>query len=387
MDDTSSFPGWRVMFDVREHKPRLRDIEKKANFGPDHADFLEALLYGHYLKCVARAVETVADASPFQSSVFERAFEKSHAGGLSMVNQRPSPVSNMHIDPGDLVLNIPLADGFEDTSTAFYKTQSGQEQCIGDEDAMRACRNSIDKHTTFSVVQDHQLSTLPISGPCVDVSDQCVEWAAGGRCPADVEEMHRDCKHSCGVCGGLWLGRHNPPTGQDHSGAFEKHHEVPFKMNRLVLYSGHLFHSSYISRDALIRIEQAFEVCLLKVSTELQGCATHRTVCVWMCLQPKGLCALPIIHVQRLQYCAVPTMMLCTLADCDHMCTTDCTESLFACSWGMSVSDRDGRMRVAQVDKAGLVQQWNAAHSHNQVQVDTIVLEVNGTISSSLYCD
>jgi len=305
------------MFDVREHKPRLRDIEKKANFGPDQADFLEALLYGHYLKCVARAVETVAGTSPFQSSVFQRAFEQSHAGGLSMVNQRPSPVSNMHIDPGNIVLNIPLAEGFEDTSTAFYKTQSGQEQCTGDEVAIRACRNSIDKHTTFSVVQDHQLSTLPVTGPCVDVADQCVEWAAGGRCPVDAEEMHRDCKHSCGVCGGLWLGRHNPPTGQDHSGAFEKHHEVPFKSNRLVLYSGHLFHSSYISRDALLRIEQAFEVCLVKVSTELQG-------------------------------------------------------------WGMSVSDRDGRMQVAQVDKAGLAQQWNTAHSHNQIQVNTIVLEVNG---------
>ena len=273
IDDTSSFPGWRVMFDVREHEPRLRDIKEKANFGPNQTDFLEALLYGHYLKCVARAVKTV-DLSPFQSAVFQTAFEKSQAGGLSMVNQRPSPFSNVHIDPGNVVLNVPLVAGFEDTSTAFYKTQSGQEQCIGDEDAIRACRNSIDKHTTFSVVQDHRLSTLSVNGPCVDVADQCVEWAAGGRCPVDVEEMHRDCKHSCGVCGGLWLGAHNPPTGQDHSGAFEKHHEILFKLNRLVLYSGHLFHSSYISRDALLRIEQAFEVCL-KSSPELPGCATY----------------------------------------------------------------------------------------------------------------
>jgi len=315
IDDTSSFPGWRVMFDVREHEPRLRDIKEKANFGPNQTDFLEALLYGHYLKCVARAVKTV-DLSPFQSAVFQTAFEKSQAGGLSMVNQRPSPFSNVHIDPGNVVLNVPLVAGFEDTSTAFYKTQSGQEQCIGDEDAIRACRNSIDKHTTFSVVQDHRLSTLSVNGPCVDVADQCVEWAAGGRCPVDVEEMHRDCKHSCGVCGGLWLGAHNPPTGQDHSGAFEKHHEILFKLNRLVLYSGHLFHSSYISRDALLRIEQAFEVCL-KSSPELPG-------------------------------------------------------------WGLSLSERDGRMHIAQVHNAGPMHNWNAAHSHNQVQIGSFVLEVNG---------
>ena len=34
-------------------------------------------------------------------------------------------------------------------------------------------------------------------------------------------------------------------------------------------------------------------------------------------------------------------------------------------------------MHVTQVYNAGLVQQWNAAHSHNPVQ-DLIVLEVNG---------
>jgi len=277
------------------------------------------LRYGHYLKCVARALKTV-DSSEFQGAAFKKAFEEGHAGGLSMIHQRPSPFSNVHIDPGYVVLNVPLAHGFEDTGTAFYKSESGQEQCIGDDRAIQACRTSIDKHTTFSVVQDHRLSTQPADGPCRDVGSQCVYWAAGGRCPVDVDEMYRDCKQSCGVCGGLWLGSHNPPTGQDHSGAFEKYHEIAFKFNRLVLYSGHLFHSSYISRDALLRIEQAFEVCLTAPMV-------RRTE------QP---------------------------------------------GWGISVSDRGGRMRVAQVHDAGPVQEWNAARSHSQIKADSIVLEVNG---------
>ena len=83
--------------------------------------------------------------------------------------------------------------------------------------------------------------------------------------------MHRDCKASCGVCGGLCgLGPH-VPAGLDYSGNFVKYHEVPYKFNQLILYSGHLFHSSFISREALLRMEAAHQVRLQRTSAQGLG--------------------------------------------------------------------------------------------------------------------
>merc|ERR1712032_932668 len=87
---------------------------------------------------------------------------------------------------------------------------------------------------------------------------------------SEAKSMYKSCRFSCGVCGGLWLGPH-VPAQRDHSGIFNKYHEVPYKLNRLVLYSGHLFHSSFISRDALVRIEGSFEMCLQRKAGEGLG--------------------------------------------------------------------------------------------------------------------
>jgi hypothetical protein len=263
-DDTSSFPGWRVPFEVREHKGRLEDI--KQTFGrsvdastPDATpEFWDALLQGHYLKCITKAVEA-ADFKLFPTSIFKTAFEEGHAGGLAMITRRPSPFSNVHIDPGMAVVNVHLSDGFENTSSAFYRTHSGEEQCVGNAEAMRTCRNLLDEHIAFSVIHDQHLSQQSVDARCADTADHCAEQANAGRCPSEAQRMHQDCKSSCGVCGGLWLGPHVPAM-QDHSGLFRKYHEVAYRRNRLTLYSGHLFHSPFISRDALAHIEDTHQV-------------------------------------------------------------------------------------------------------------------------------
>ena len=59
IDDVRSFPGWRIMFDLLrqdQSKARLEDIKTKMGLAPgtDH-EFVDALLWGHYLRCVGRA--------------------------------------------------------------------------------------------------------------------------------------------------------------------------------------------------------------------------------------------------------------------------------------------------------------------------------------------
>lgn len=257
--DTSSFPGWRVPFgQIRENKGRLEDIKRSvAASTPDATpEFFDALLQGHYLKCITKAV-AVADFQIFPASIFKSGL--GHESGLAMITRKPSPFSNLHIDPGMAVVNIHLSDGFENTSSAFYRAHSGQEQCVGDAEAMRTCRNLIDEHITFSVIHDQHLSQQSVSARCKDTADHCAEQANAGRCSSEAQRMHQECKSSCGVCGGLWLGPH-VPAAQDHAGLFHKYHEVAYQRNRLTLYSGHLFHSPYISRDALAFIEATQQV-------------------------------------------------------------------------------------------------------------------------------
>ncbi len=223
LDDMSSYPGWRVQFDVREHPSRMKDIKRRLGHVKD-AEFLDLLLEGHYLKCVGRAAET-AKFTLVPAGTFEAALAQRSAGGLAMVTQRPSPFSNAHVDPGQAVINVHLARGFDDTSTAFFShAETGQELCVGDAVAMRACKTLIDSHTTFNVIHDHRMSQRMADAPCEDANDDCAAWAYDGRCSREPIHLHRICPVACGVCGGLWLGSH-VPAGRDHSGRLLKYHE------------------------------------------------------------------------------------------------------------------------------------------------------------------
>lgn len=125
--------------------------------------------------------------------------------------------------------------------------------------------------------------------------------------------MYRECRFSCGVCGGMWLGSH-VPAEQDHSGVFVKYHEIAYKFNRMVAYSGHLFHSSYIPREALLRMEDSYEVCLKRSAGE---------------------------------------------------------------ELGMSKAKKDGTMVVKKI-REGLLSDWNTANPGREVKVGFYILEVNG---------
>ena len=128
----------------------------------------------------------------------------------NLVHRSIHPLTPHVCVAGQAVVNIHLGRNFGDTSTAFFRARSGQESCVGGVPAIRACKNLIDHHTTFNVLNNKRLSEQPTDRRCGDTSDRCVEWARAGMCSAKVESMYRDCKQSCGVCGGLWLGPHVP---------------------------------------------------------------------------------------------------------------------------------------------------------------------------------
>eukprot|EP00439_Symbiodinium_sp_Y106_P006809 s2693_g1.t1 len=65
--------------------------------------------------------------------------------------------------------------------------------------------------------------------------------------------MHLMCPHSCGTCAGLWPGP-AVPRGEDHAGLFELVHVEPFRMNRLMIYNGHIWHSSFYPLSSLTRL-------------------------------------------------------------------------------------------------------------------------------------
>ena len=88
----------------------------------------------------------------------------------------------------------------------------------------------------------------------------------------------------------------------------------------MILYSGHMFHSSFISREAMVRIQDATEACFQK-AVKVPGSYDHRL--------------------------------------------------------GISLGRRNGWAFVKKI-KRGAVQTWNLANPEHSIRVGHYVLEVNG---------
>ncbi|CAE7814284.1 unnamed protein product [Symbiodinium sp. CCMP2456] len=166
-----------------------------------------------------------------------------------MQNQPPN-VSLVHVDWEYAVVNIHLSTAFNDTGTAFYKSKRGPAVCM-EETALHNCLRDFEEQDAYhrrwgGHGKDH-------CGLCLDRHLACEKWAQSGNCVDDPGSMHRLCPHSCGTCAGLWPGP-ALPRGEDHAGLFELVHVEPFRMNRLMVYNGHIWHSSFYPLSSLNRL-------------------------------------------------------------------------------------------------------------------------------------
>ena len=92
IDNVQGFPGWRIMFDLlrEEHsKSRLEDIKRKLRSTQSMDDeFVDALLWGHYLRCVGRASAAAGfEAMPRYKISLELRTFMSSPGDISCTEQ------------------------------------------------------------------------------------------------------------------------------------------------------------------------------------------------------------------------------------------------------------------------------------------------------------
>jgi len=194
--------------------------------------------------CIALAV---ASAGFQLAPEWDSANQEVDQGRFSMVT-RPPRTNTVHIDRHVAVVNFHLSHGFEDTGTAFYVSMDGQEICL---DAERvSCHRQLAEHADFIL---REQARLRLGARCVDKDVRCERLAENGTCPQDPERLYAECAASCGVCAGLWPGPFLP-RGEDHSARFRVRRVEAFRLNRLLLYNGHLFHSGYFSNASIPRL-------------------------------------------------------------------------------------------------------------------------------------
>lgn len=254
------FQGWRVPLGMFEQsRAKFKRLGKKMGLtGSSKLAQLGRLLSGQYInKIVEVAVFAgfhLHPGTPFASDVKE-VRDLNHnrlAGVLSMMTEKPR--TSIHVDAA-AVVNVHLSRDYNDTGTVYFTTRDGQESCTGDAASLRACRDAIDSQNVFYMLQNERIKNRK-GAACKDEGKSCSKLAARGDCWKKPEKMYKSCPSSCGVCAGLFEGAH-APAGMDHAGLFKRVHMEPFRLNRVTLYSGHLFHSAYFSKESVARMSSS----------------------------------------------------------------------------------------------------------------------------------
>lgn len=135
---------------------------------------------------------------------------------LAFLSDRPA-TSLTHLDSGHLVLNLHLTSEYDDSGTSFWRVrrrpgaEQGVELCGGCEES--GCAMAGDLYMCLAAMQ------------------------------SSVEKYRRQHDPNLSL----------PAEAEDLTGEFEQYASVPVRLNRMVLYSGHLPHGAYFSPAASSR--------------------------------------------------------------------------------------------------------------------------------------
>lgn len=216
---------------------RRRDSQTAARF-----------VEGGYLDCVAEAARVAGlstDAPPFD------ALARSDSGGgggngggaawrsdeARLANLFRKPSRNfVHVDWGSLVTNVHLSSRHNGTGTQFWSSE-GAPRAYGVGSVAGGGAGRGGGHGNESDEEERQLGEALVAleaFPDPFSLDDAILVATGGpgNRPAD------------------YAGRTDP------TGVFQHLESVPYRLNRLLAYSGHLFHSALVEGDSYATMDE-----------------------------------------------------------------------------------------------------------------------------------